>query len=461
MRLAPAGADLHNVEASTPAIVLKLDPNPMHHGGLGVIRSLGRLGVSVYAVQEDQWAPAAHSRFLAGRYFWRPDPEDTDRLTAGLLRLADRIGRPSVVIATDDAGSLFLAECGNELRSSFIFPRPPRDLPRRLAGKYSLYELCNSLGVPSPRAVMVTTQAEATDFSSLVGFPLIAKLATPWRTQRGGLRSTTVVTDAGHLDEVSRACRRAGVALMLQEFIPGGMGHDWFFHGYCNARSECRPAFTGVKQRSYPAHAGLTSLGRSVANDRLRHQATALLAALGYCGIVDLDIRWDARDDQYKLLDFNPRLGAQFRLFRDTAGIDVVLAQYLDLTGQPVPEREQVSGRCFVTENYDPLAAFGYWRGGELGLKSWMASLLEVDETAWFARDDLRPFGLMCARMGWRMISRPFAGNRRQPVYSDARYRAGRAAARLGGAASIAHPGSRDTSGQVAADTDERTGAPA
>ena len=48
-------------------------------------------------------------------------------------------------------------------------------------------------------------------------------------------------------------------------------------------------------------------------------------------------------------------------------------------------------------------------RSGELTPRAWLASLRTVDETAWFARDDLRPFGLMCLRMGWRLASRPFA----------------------------------------------------
>jgi D-aspartate ligase len=52
---------------STPAVVLKLDPNVMHHGGLGVIRSLGRMGVPVYGVHEGRLAPAAGSRYLRGR----------------------------------------------------------------------------------------------------------------------------------------------------------------------------------------------------------------------------------------------------------------------------------------------------------------------------------------------------------------------------------------------------------
>ena len=101
---------------------------------------------------------------------------------------------------------------------------------------------------------------------------------------------------------------------------------------------------------------------------------------ISYSGILDLDLRWDARDDRYKLLDFNPRLGAQFRLFRDPAGIDVVRAQYLDLTGHPIPHGEQVDGRGFLVENYDPISAFRYWRSHELNLRSWMESLRTVDE---------------------------------------------------------------------------------
>ena len=211
---------------------------------------------------------------------------------------------------------------------------------------------------------------------------------------------------------------------------PRRTGHDWFFHGYCDAASVCRPAFTGIKERSYPAHAGLTSLGRSVPNERLRDEITALLTRLGYRGILDLDIRLDARDGQYKLLDFNPRLGAQFRVFRDTAGVDVALAAYLDLTGQPIPVGDQVDGRGFLVENYDPIGALSYWRRGELGLRPWLASLRTIDETAWFARDDLRPFGLMCLRMGWRLASRPLARSPGRVPPASFRYKVGRAAFR-------------------------------
>ena len=109
-----------------------------------------------------------------------------------------------------------------------------------------------------------------------------------------------------------------------------------------------------------------------------------------------------------------------------------------------MPASEQVT-RAFVVENYDPIAAFSYWRGGELGLRSWLTSLRTVDEAAWFARDDLRPFGLMCLRMGWRMATRPLAkgglvlpqGRARS---TDFRYSGGRAAASASQAAPRSQP---------------------
>jgi D-aspartate ligase len=290
--------------------------------------------------------------------------------------------------------------------------------------------------------VLADSDSTARRFAESAGFPLVAKLTTPWQGS-SGLRSTTIITDNVMLARVRGACADAGVGLLLQEFIPASPQCDWFFHGYCDGNSVCRPAFTGIKERSYPARAGLTTLGRSVRNDGLRDQLRTLIATVRYRGIVDLDLRRDSRDGQYKLLDFNPRLGAQFRLFKDRAGTDVVRAQYLDLTGQVVPDFEQVNGRKFVVENYDSLAAISCWRRGELSARKWAASVHGADEAAWFDRDDLLPFGLMCAWMAGRLISRPVTGRRHAAPamagrYSVGRYSAGRGARRNGRAARAA-----------------------
>lgn len=410
------------LDTSTPAVVLMLDRTAMHHGGLGAIRSLGRLGVPVYGVHDTPLAPAARSRYLHGRWCWRLPTDDTDnveRLKAGLITLAERIGRRSVLIATDDAGAFFLAEHGAALRPWFLFPGPPRELPRRLTDKHALYQLCRELGAPGVATARPGSVAEAEEFADRVGYPLAAELAAPWRSGRGlELPSTSVLQNR---DDLVRTCRAGtgpfgtspfgtgqfDAGLTLQEIIPRCPSQDYFFHGYCDALSRCRPGFVGIKERSYPAHVGLTSLGRWVDNAQLYAQATELAARLGYQGILDLDYRWDPREGQYKLLDFKPRLGAQFRLFSDDAGVDVVVASHLDLTGRPISPGSQRTGRRFLVENYDPIAALGYRRSGELNFMWWLMSLRLVDETAWYARDDLAPFGLMCLRTGLRAMGRP------------------------------------------------------
>lgn len=418
-------------DTSTPAVVLKLTPNVMHHGGLGVIRTLGQAGVEVYGVHERLRVPAAMSRYLAGRFAWSPDPADADQVTAGLKVIAERIGRPAVLFPTDDIGAIYLAQHSHELRSFFRFPEPPADLPLRLSDKYHLYQLCRELGVPCPEMRVPDSLPVALDFAESAGYPLIAKLTTPWKAS-GVIPSTSIIHSQDELTGMFNSCVKFGVGLMLQEFIPGGAGHDWFFHGYCDSSSICRPAFTGVKIRSFPLGAGGTTFGRSAENEKLRDQFTELLARLNYRGIMDLDIRLDARDGQYHLLDFNPRLGAQFRIFRDTAGIDVALAAYLDLTGQAIPSGQQLNERTFMAESYDPLSVLTHWRRGELTPGEWLFQARNVNESAWFARDDLLPFSLMCLRMTWKTATRPLQRIRGGPGpdtsgAASIRYRAGRA----------------------------------
>ena len=148
-------------------------------------------------------------------------------------------------------------------------PRPARDLPRQLAGKYSLYQLCRELGVPCPAAACPIAAARP-GVRRRVGFPLVAKLAMPWRAAaRNG-------PSAQHLDRATpgrtgrdlASLPEAGPGLMLQEYIPAARVRTGSSTATATPPSRCRPGFTGVKERSYPAHAGLTSLGRWVPNPR-------------------------------------------------------------------------------------------------------------------------------------------------------------------------------------------------
>jgi D-aspartate ligase len=419
-------------DTSTPAFMLRIGYLPLHHGCLGVIRTLGRVGVPVYGVHEDRFTPAAVSRYLQGKILWVPDGTDTDELLDGMRTIAERLQRPAIAIPTDDVSAILLAEHADLLAHWFQFPRQDARLARTLADKRELYWLCRRLGVPCPGAAFPSSWEEARDFTRSSGLPVVAKIPQPWLIPKAArVKSSTIVPT---LDDLSDLYRRLGDQaasnLMLQEHIPNG--EDWVFHGYCDASSTTLAGFTGVKLRSYPAYAGPTTLGRCVTNEELREQAERLFRAIAYRGIMDLDYRLDLRDGRYKLLDFNPRIGAQFRLFEDDAGIDVVRALHLDLTGRPVPRGRLLEGRSFMVETGDLLSTRGYRRAGALTWRSWLWSLRGVRELAWFARDDLVPLLAVCVRFALRGVERPLGIERtgrralRSPRFLPGRRSSGR-----------------------------------
>jgi len=126
--------------------------------------------------------------------------------------------------------------------------------------------------------------------------------------------------------------------------------------------------------------------------------------SIGFRGIADLDWRYDRRDGQYKLLDFNPRAGAQFRLFETEAGVDVVRALHLDLAGREVPPSSQVNGRRFLVEHNDLRARPAYRRSGYTTPSA--PAKASSTELAWLARDDLRPFFVVLALFAGRAAAR-------------------------------------------------------
>jgi predicted ATP-grasp superfamily ATP-dependent carboligase len=186
------------------------------------------------------------------------------------------------------------------------------------------------------------------------------------------------------------------------------------FNGYFDGTSKCRVGFTGKKLRQHPIHTGATSLGIVLENETVKQLTIEFMQRIRYRGILDIGWRYDARDGSYKLLDPNPRIGSTFRLFVGTDDMDVVRYLYLDMTGQPLPISEQREGRKWLIENLDLESSLDYMREGSLSLGQWLRSFRGVEEYAWFAKDDLRPFLRIAGRVFVRAIRK--ALGRKPPV---------------------------------------------
>lgn len=384
-------------DRDVPALIVKFGNYPLHHGGVGAIRSLGRLGVPMYAITEDAYTPAASSRYLTRAFVWPTrGTEKADRLVEGLLRIGRRIGRPTVLVPTDEEAAVLIAEHQDALGDRFLFPRVAPGLPRRLASKQGLHELCVEHGVPSPAAVFPQSYDDIVAFAARARFPVVAKNREAFlRRSNPAVNGTTrIATPEGLLALARDWGERPGV--ILQEYLPQEEAEDWIVHACFDQDANPLAMFTGVKVRSWPPHAGMTAHAYVVDNPELADLAARFVKRIGYTGIVDLDLRFDRRDGRYKLLDFNPRMGAQFRLFENASGVDVVRALHLHLTGRPVPGGEQRAGHRFVVENVDLPALLAYRRSGRTAPH--VPARASGTELAWFAGDDPMPFLTMLAR---------------------------------------------------------------
>ncbi len=399
-------------DTSVAALVLNFGSYALHQSSLGITRSLGRLNIPVFAIQRNSFVPSGSSRYLKKKFLWRTDPKNNDLFVDGMKEIGKALNRPTILVPADDLSAILIAENATELASYFIFPRPPAALPRTLANKRHLYELCRRLGVACPDTIFPNSREELLSVTAHMEFPVVAKATEGWLLRKG-IRSTVIISGREELIDYYENFRHEvpDSMLMIQKMIPASCSEDWFVHGYCDHQSNPTAIFTGVKLRSYPAFAGATTLGRSVSNDALREQAIKLFSAIGYRGIMDLDFRLDKRDGRYHLLDFNPRIGAQFRLFESQSGIDVVRALHLDLTGRGVEAGPQIEGRTFNVEIRDLRASFAYIRSGDLRIKDWLLSQRGITERAWCASDDLAPFLLMCLWMPFRAVTRVFGVN--------------------------------------------------
>lgn len=408
----PAAEEL---DRATPVLVLKLDVNPWHHGALGIIRSLGRAGVPVHAVVESRTSPAGWSRYLRSRILWTPDPDDVPAVLEGLQEIGRALGSRPVLIPTDDAGAILVAEHAELLTPLFRFPNQPGDLPRRLASKERLTELCTLVGVPTPAIRTAASPADLVTSADGLAFPTVVKIAEPWHAGPDhGLKSTTIVADAEGLAEMADRLGSGGPALLLQEYLPTESSEDWFFHGHVGeddgGAAVFRMSVTGRKMRSWPPTAGITTLGRAWDNPDLRATAEKFLAAVGYRGIVDLDFRLDRRTGQYHLLDANPRPGAQFAIARRSDGVDAARALHRELTGRPVAAQvAQSRDHALCVENYDALSVAWALAHRRLTPAGWRRSVARPVELAWFARDDLAPVVLMWCLFSLRLVTRRFS----------------------------------------------------
>ena len=130
---------------STPVVVLVSS----QHGGLGVIRSLGRAGIPIYGVHRDLWEPASRSRFLKRAFRWDFSSAPPEASVSFLRHVAKQIEKRPLLIPTSDVTALFVAENAAVLANEFLFATACAEVVRCFVSKRHTFDLCCKLHIPT------------------------------------------------------------------------------------------------------------------------------------------------------------------------------------------------------------------------------------------------------------------------------------------------------------------------
>src|SRR4051794_15629916 len=142
--------------------------------GLAAIRSLGRQGLRVLAVDNRSYALGLRSRYAEARL--APDPlDDEDGFIDGLRAIAEETEGVLPVFPTHDEHLNAIARHAKVLGDRYRFPFPDWDVLEKIQSKRHQLETAEAIGVPVPRTLYPSSPEEARAAGEEVGSPLVVK----------------------------------------------------------------------------------------------------------------------------------------------------------------------------------------------------------------------------------------------------------------------------------------------
>jgi D-aspartate ligase len=281
--------------------------------GLAAIRSLGRAGVRVLAVDHRPSALGFRSKYA--ERLVSPDPFTDEHGFVNFLRALGEV----VVFPTHDDSLNAVARFADDL--DVLTPFPDWELLERVQSKRAQLEQAAAAGLDIPAPDPGT-------------FPVIVKPDRSVEFKRRYKRQNFRCDTPAELEQALERTEEFGP--IVQELVPGRDDALYTVGSYLDADGNALGVFCGRKLLQTPPGIGTCRVGEAVWVPEVVDAALTLLRAFGYRGVSQVEFKRDARDGRYKLMEINARLW-QWHGLASACGVNLPLIAYRDLTGDTSP----------------------------------------------------------------------------------------------------------------------------
>ncbi|MHC5267923.1 carboxylate--amine ligase [Enterococcus sp. LJL98] len=266
-------------------------------------------------------APTRYSKIVTVH----PTPgfEEDPVFTETLLKLAKTTyNNPEMqylLIPCGDGYAELLSKNKEKLAPYYTFIANDYALFEKLVNKVSFYEVCETYQLPYPKTLIISKDSlvEGKFIDSLpFEFPVALKPANSveWLSiDFEGRKKAFIIEERAEFDVIIERIYQAGYQsdMIAQDFIPGDDSNMRVLNAYIDHKQQVRMMGLGhpLLEDPTPGSVGNYVVILPDENQAVYQQIEAFLKQIHYVGFANFDMKYDSRDQTYKLFEINLRQG--------------------------------------------------------------------------------------------------------------------------------------------------------
>lgn len=280
---------------------------------LVTVRSLGRRGLSVAALENARNVPTFSSRWCK-ESFVCPEEEGSSQYLAYLEQLLDSTGI-QVLIPSSDGTIALLRQHRQRLEQRVHLALAKEPAMTIAVNKEQTLAIAQQLGLNIPRGGVVKTVSDVSVALKEIGLPAVVKPVESWveggQQKLPGVRIVSrLVTTADEARLAVEELTAYGGTTLFQQFLSGRREAVSFLY----ARGEMHARFAQWAKRTEPPLGGQSVLRQSIAiPSDIAVQSERLVREIDLEGYSEVEFRRDSAGVPY-LMEINPRLSASVEM---------------------------------------------------------------------------------------------------------------------------------------------------
>ena len=243
--------------------------------------------------------------------------EDEEAFLEKLLALPDQEaeeGKVCIIHGCKDEYAEFIIDHRDILSTKYIVPYIGKELKDKLIEKESFYQICEEYDLNYPKTHVFNKGDEVVDFG--FNYPVILKASdsvTYFQHEFDGMKKAYVVQNAAEFKQITDEIYSHGYekSLIVQDFIPGDDSHMRVLTCYSDQNGKVKMMCLGhvLLEEHTPKGIGNHAAIITEYDEEVMTKFKNFLESINYTGFSNFDIKYDTRDNSYKVFEINLRQG--------------------------------------------------------------------------------------------------------------------------------------------------------